>query len=182
MTLLDTGDECEIDDTVCCNTLYDIAEHILDTVHTAILVCTPTPPGCAPLLKYVTLGDGDDMIVDALTVAYQGIGTIEDVQATVTVYSVDYKVLLRESGWPTATVDGTVIRPPDPAIQNALARQVYSHMETMMRKLRWMAQAGHRRMAPVGTSYVRARLSNMTPLPPQAGVVGADITVTVEFG
>ena len=87
-------------------------------VFDALKACCET--GCAGLSVYVAMGPGDDGIKDALTVnptlVTASAGTRPGAPG---LYRASFDVRLRESGWPTAYVDGTVIQLPEPALQAA---------------------------------------------------------------
>lgn len=172
----------------CCTNLHDFAGHILAQAHAAVNACLTEE--CAAIVAYVTLGDGDDGIVDALTVAFTGLSAKPPNRpGQPWVSAANFTVRLRETGWPVVQGEGDQIVFPDPVKQNAAARHVLARLEAIHRKLVWLARPGHPsvataergRMAPNNVPYTAAKVGNMTPLAPRAGVVGGTITVSIEF-
>lgn len=170
---------CEPADA-CCVSLYDIASHLLAEVYDALITCYPSPDACAPLAAYVTLGLGDDGIVDALTVASQGIvAAPSNRPGSVSLWRAHFAVILRESGWPTAKVEGEQIVFPAPDLQAAAATHVYSMGEAMHRKLVYLYNT--KSLAPADVVCVNGTLGQMIPLAPRGGVVGWQVPVTVDL-
>ena len=185
--MLPNGD-CVISEEVCCTTLYDVAQHILASLYEAMLDCFQ-PTACNPggLLAYVTMGEGDDLVLDALTVS---IGEIRPSARTVQGtqmspfgnYQATINVRLLEAGWPTAYEEDGEIYVPDPVIQNAIARHSYAHGERMYRKLSYMASHGE--CVPPGTACVSAVVNSLQPMNPSGGSVGwfTSVTLTLPWG
>lgn len=173
----------------CCTNLFDYADHILDQALAAYNECRTEE--CPAIVAYVTLGRGDDGIVDALTVAFTGV-VPKPVQAngTVWVNEATFVLRLRETGWPVVSDEGGVITFPDPVVQNNLARHVYGRLERILRRMVWLARPGfgsvataeRGRMAPDGVPYLKASVSGISPLDPQGGVIGGFMTITITFG
>ena len=176
--------DCTVSDAVCCVSLYDIADHILTGVWTSLLACyEPLPVVGYQLLAYVTMGDGDDGIVDALQVSVGNVlpspGSQKTGQLTpVAAFDAIFRVRLVESGWPMVHEDNGQIFQPESAQQNALARHSYAHGERMYRKLAAMTAAGDL-TPPSVTGCSKGVLSALVPIPPQGGVVGWSTTVTM---
>lgn len=181
--------DCDIPDNACCTTLFDIADHLRLKIYNALLPCY-SESDCgpsAPPISYVTLGNGDDAIMDALTVAIESvapsgnsIGGKGGAQVLAAAQRVVYTIRLRESGWPTATVVGEEILPPDPTAQHLLARHAYAHGEKMYRALHGLYV--NRELVPVGMpSPGFVQMSTLRPLLPTAGVVGFVTGVTMDL-
>jgi hypothetical protein len=159
---------------VCCTSLYDIANHILAGVYEALLPCYSESFCNTGLLAYVTMGTGDDLVFDALTVSLGEVKTTARSvqngikQSPVASYTAEFNVRLIESGWPMAHEEGNQLLVPDPVLQNALARHSYAHGERMYRRLSYMASHGD-----VGTSACSAAMvTPLIPLAPLGGTVG----------
>ncbi len=177
-----------LSDTVCCTTLFDVANYILNTVYDGLISCiAPDCAGGTPTLhKYVTMGNGDDAIVDSLTVAFQGsIVTGKSIDGAgntlpVNAWKGAFEVRLRESGWPVVSTAGDQITPPDPAMQHAMARHALGHGEKMFRLLRNMVNT--KKLTP--STYAQptvATLDGLRTLNPLGGVIGFVATVNLEL-
>lgn len=174
--------DCDIPTEVCCSIFFDIASHLLVNVFNALDECYGADSGCKPVTPYVTMGDGDDGYVDALTVE---IGDVRPASVDangrtplVAVYRADYNLRLKESGWPMATTAGHQIILPDAEKQNAIARHAYGHGERMWRKVVGMHST--RQLVPPGLDYNGAVIGALTKLPPTTGVIGWLMKVTVD--
>jgi hypothetical protein len=161
----------------CCTSIADIAEFLLAEAYDAVSRCLPDD--CDPLQAYLTVGSGDDGIVDAVTVSYNDINRLGSTKGTVAMHRVTFDVRLRESGWPVVKVEGSVIEMPDPVRQNELARHVFAHSEAMYRRLAFLVRNG---LARCGTAVGcrNAEIGRLNPLSPQAGVVGCSVSITVD--
>lgn len=182
--MLPTG-ECVASQDVCCTSLYDVANHILAGVYESLLECfQPSFCNGNGLLAYVTMGNGDDLVLDGLSVAVNDVrpsdGSIRYSQTSPMVtYMATFNVRLLESGWPMAYEDNGEIFVPDPVDQNALARHAYGHGERMYRKLAYMASHGD--LAPAGTPCSKAILMPLTPLNPSGGSIGWTTSVLMQL-
>lgn len=157
-----------------------MANHLLTEVYDALVECYPNPDICAPLAAYVTLGQGNDGIPDALTVSATTFNTSAASRpGSFGLWRVDFAVILRESGWPIAHVEGDAIVLPSPTLQAAASAHVYAMGEAMHRKLSQMYIG--RSLAPAGAACTNASLGAMFPLPPQGGVVGWQASVTADL-
>lgn len=164
---------------LCCTDLADIAAHLLSEVYDALLECR-TPECNEEVVAYVTMGNGDDGIVDSLTVAVLSASPSgANRPGTFGLHRAEFDVRLRESGWPTASVEGSVITMPDPAVQASAARYMLSRGEAMHRKLAAMTTS--RGLVPAGIRCSNGTLGRLTPLNPQGGVAGWSISVTVDL-
>lgn len=174
---------CDSGSEACCVSLYDVAAHLLTECYEAINECYPAADCCEALSAYVTMGRGDDGVVDSLVVAFGNIRT--DPGSTPGVgfatHTAQFDIILRESGWPTVALDaeGAIVLPA-PAEQHAAARHAYSHAEAMYRRLAYLQNT--RGLTPPGTPCTRQSLGTMTPLNPQGGVVGWQVPVFVQMG
>jgi hypothetical protein len=164
----------------CCVSLHDIAAHLLSEVYDAVLGCYPGPDCCEPLAAYVTTGSGDDGITDSLTVA---VGQISASQNTkpggLGLWKGAFTVRLVESGWPVGHVEGNTIVMPPPDEQARAARHVLSMGEAIHRRL--AALQTQRGLTPPGVRCSNAVVGTMIALPPQGGVVGWVVQVTVDL-
>lgn len=180
--------DCVISEEVCCTSLYDIAQHILASLYEAMLECYhPTPCDPGTLLAYVTMGEGDDLVLDALTVSIEEIRpSVNTVAGSRTSpfgnYQATLKIRLLESGWPMAYEENGEIFVPDPAVQNSISRHSYAHGERMYRKLSYMASHGE--CVPAGTACVNAVVNSLQPMAPSGGSVGwvTSVTLTLPWG
>lgn len=178
---------CDIPTDVCCTSLYDSAYHLLTELYDDLSHCYPPDPcGNGPLLAYVTHGYGDDGIRDALTVAILGVSTTAKSQdgqgRTIPLAAMrgDFEVRLRESGWPMVKRENDVITPPDPALQNELAKHSYAHGEKLYRKMRGLIFS--RMTTPASEpQFSFSQLGPLIPLTPLGGVVGWTFRIQVDL-
>lgn len=173
---------CTLEDSVCCTSVFDVAAHILAGATDALLACMDED--CrSRLAQYVTLGNGDDAVMDGISVIVRGITpsarTGQRQSMGVGLYTVAYEVRLLESGWPMAQVSGTQIIPPQPEEQMAIARYVYAHGEALYRKLINMTATGT--MAAGGSKCMNVSLSALQSIPPAGGTVGWSVTVNADM-
>lgn len=167
---------CDLPDP-CCTDLYDIAAHLLAHAFDALQACCSE--GCGELAAYVTLGNGDDAIQDALTVQYTTMSTSPNSVASISLYRAQYNVILRESGWPTARAEGETIVMPQPGEQASAARYMYARGEALHRRLAYLQST--KRLTPTSTTCVAATVGTMTPLNPLGGVAGWLVPVVVDL-
>lgn len=169
---------CE-DSDPCCDSLHNIALHLLSEVYEAVLACYPTGC-CEPLAAYVTLGRGDDGLTDALTVSA---GTVSPSLGTqpgsLGLWRATFTVMLRESGWPTARVEGDAIVLPSAAEQSVASRHVFSMGEAIHRRLAYLSSV--RGLVPSGVRCSNASIGPMVPVAPQGGVTGWQVDVIVDL-
>lgn len=172
---------CDADMDACCVDLGDIAAHILDRVYAAVAACYDDE--CLKPAPYLTMGNGDDGVGDALTVSFSAAELSPDsvrngAALRLPMVVARFVVRLHESGWPTATTAGDVVRPPDPADQNRAAQQAYAHGEKMYRTL--LGMNARREMLPASVKGCGpASVGPLTPVPPRGGVVGWTVTVQI---
>lgn len=180
------GPDCGANEDVCCNVLYDVAYHILVSVHDSLVACFPQD-GCSTIpVAYVTMGGGDDGVRDALTVAIiEAVPSPKSLDPNgrmvgIPLYRCAYEVRLKESGWPMVERNENSISPPDPVRQNSQARHAFSHGERIYRKLNNMLIT--KTMTPSTVAqYSTVQLGRLTPLRPLGGVVGWVIPVSVDL-
>lgn len=175
--------DCLTSDEVCCTTLYDIANNILAGLYEAMLECyQPTFCNAGGIIAYVTMGAGDDLVLDALSVSIGSV-RISDGTANRNGMSpfksllVEFEVRLIESGWPMVYEEGGEIFIPDPVEQNAIARHSYAHGERMYRKLLHMATSNG--LVPQGSACTSAVVNPLIPMKPAGGTVGWQTSVTM---
>lgn len=150
--------------------------HLLDRSYDALqqavhAKCCETP------IAYLSQGEGDDGIVDALTVVLKTI-TPEPGQAGQMFRNrAVFDVRLREAGWPMVSTDNTSIDMPDPKVQHALAGHAWAHAEAVYRRLVYLAQ--QRELQPRGMRVMDGVVGTMRMLSPQGGVVGMVVPVTI---
>lgn len=162
----------------CCTDLYEIAAYLLAAVFDALKACCTE--GCDDLPAYVTLGNGDDGVKDALTVQFTTVNPSPNTRpGTFGLWRASFQIILRESGWPTARVEGETIVLPQPSEQAAAARYMYARGEAMHRKLTYMQAA--RMLVPTGTACNSAAVGTMNPLNPLGGVAGWTVPVVVDL-
>lgn len=173
---LPNGD-CSTPGDACCRSYFDIADRLLAQGMDALRECQTCD--CDGLTAYVTIGSGDDAIVDALTVALDGVALAPSVRSGgAQVTRVSFVVRLRETGWPVAVSDGERIIPPDPNAQHAAALHLYAHCEALWRRLTHLQAS--RALLPDGVRG-QCSVAPMAMLNPTAGVVGCAITVTADI-
>lgn len=177
--------ECDVSDDVCCGSLFAQADHLRSSVYTALLECFDADCPSPPLTTYVTMGQGDDGVVDSLAVAFTGTLMSEgSTQAggkliMLPLVRAQFDVRLRESGWPTVHREGGVMHAPDPARQHALARHAFAHGERMYLKL--LSMHANRTLVAPSIKRCSASLSNLLPLPPLGGTIGFYVVVTADM-
>lgn len=163
----------------CCESLYAVANHLLTEVYDALLTCYPTE-NCEPLAAYVTLGLGNDGIPDALTVAATAIDPSPSSRPGIFgIWRANFAIILKESGWPTAHVEGNEIILPSPVLQAAASSHVYAMGEAMHRKLANLFAT--KSLTPSGSGCTNATFNSMFPLTPQGGIVGWQASVTTDL-
>lgn len=173
-------DACGEGFDACCTALYDIANHLLSEVFDALIVCYPPAPCADPLRAYVTVGAGDDGQVDTVTVAINTVTpTSTSLPGNFGLFQAVFDVRLRESGWPTAYVEGDTIVLPTPEEQVAAARHLYAHGEAIHRRLSKLQT--NRRLVPPSVRCTNATIGTMIASSPEGGVVGWSVPVTVDL-
>lgn len=173
---------CDSGSEARCVSLYDIAAHLVTHSYEAIMEVYPSADCCEALSAYVTMGRGDDGVVDSVIVALADVrmdaASVPGVFAT---HTAQFNVILRESGWPTIYLDADgAIALPAPAEQNAAARHSYSHAEAMYRRLAYLQNT--RSLTPDGMPCTRQTIGVLTPLNPSGGVVGWQVPVFIQLG
>jgi hypothetical protein len=164
----------------CCVSLHDIAAHLLAEVYDAVSGCYPGPDCCEPLAAYVTLGSGDDGIIDSLTVAIGGISPSGETRpGGLGLWRATFNVRLSESGWPTGRTEGGAITMPQPTEQATAVRHVLSMGEAIHRRLSTLQT--RRGLTPPGVRCSNASIGTMQPILPLGGVVGWLCPVTIDL-
>lgn len=160
-----------------CASLYQLGDWYLANALDSLKVVRGDAGGCCDeLIGYLTLGDGDDGITDAVTVAFRTITPSADQRGTIANVA-RFDVRLRESGWPMVNTDGGTVNMPDPVRQNALAGFVWAELEVMHRRFQQL-QARHQ-LQPVGFRVVHGVLSPFRALNPSGGVVGGVVSLDI---
>lgn len=169
---------CGLTPEPCCVSLSDIANHLLSETFDALGQCGED--ACEGILAYVTMGNGDDGVVDSLTVAFISTTASANTRAgQLGLYRATFDVRLRESGWPTAVVEGKQIALPDPAVQAVAARYMLSRGEAIHRRLASLSTS--RGLVPAGVRCSNGSVGALSPLAPQGGVVGWTMQVTIDL-
>lgn len=174
---------CDPPDEVCCSDLISIAEHLRDELVEALNACIDDE--CNLIVGYATMGQGDDGVVNALTVEFDGAeptagSASGNTQLPIVIARSTFTVRLRESGWPTVTQEGSAAVPPQPSRQHVAAYHAFAHGELMYRTL--LSMKASRSIVP---STVRGCLNvvigPLQPLRPSGGVVGFTARVSVDL-
>ena len=181
--MLPTG--CTPSTETCCTDAFAIADHLLTSVFDALNGCITEACGGA-LVAYVTLGQGDDAIPNALTVELDGSqptpGSVTNsgMAMPIVIARTQFTVRLRESGWLMAVAANNGIHPPDPVEQHNAARHAYSHGELMYRQL--LSMRANRSLVPTTVhGCLNAVVGPLVPMRPLAGVIGFSATVSVDL-
>jgi hypothetical protein len=159
--------------------MHDIAYHLLTEVYDALTECYPSD--CVtPLRAYVTFGDNDDGVVDALTVSAGSITSSANSRpGGYGLYRMTYNIKLIESGWPTARIEGETIIPPPPEESAAAAKHVFAMGEAMHRRLAYLTT--HKALTPPSVRCSNAAAGTMAPIPPSGGTIGWRVPVLVDL-
>lgn len=166
---------------MCCTSLFDVAENILEIAHTAVVGCTVVDCDLPGLAGYVSMGTQIyDPLADYLVVS---IGQVFPAPVNTTggimhlpLYRVNYQVKLLETGWPMPTGSGEEIIPPPPDLVHHVTRHAYAHGEAMYRAL---ANALVRKELNPGCRDCFQAISPLTPVEPSGGTVGWVTTLTL---
>lgn len=163
-----------------CNTVYAYANHLLCAARDALGSCFRGGSCRDHIRSYLSMGAGDDGIPDSLIVVTQPmVATSSTATIGPSLYQLPFDVRLRESGYPIsqAVNGGNSISYPDPDLQHYATMQSMAHGEAIHRRLSAMKSAGA--LSPDGYRCTRGLVGQMVPLPPQGGVVGWSIIVTL---
>ena len=162
----------------CCVNLSDIANHLLNETWNALDECGED--ACKDILAYVTMGAGDDGVVDALTVSFLSTSPTGSLLPGVpNLYRASFNVRLVESGWPMAFAQDGVIVLPDPAAQAAAARYMLGRGEAIHRRLAYLSSS--RGLTPSSVRCSNGTVGALSPLAPLGGVVGWIMQVTLDL-
>lgn len=173
-----TSNTCTPIDDQRCTSLASISQWLLAKTYEAVSSCFNG--GCdGEITAYITTGQGDDGVVDALTVALLQIDVSPlTVDKGVSKFNATFEVRLRESGWPVVHESDGQVTPPAPAEQAAAVSQLLAHGEAIHRRLSAMKSSGT--LVPPGQSCLSAQLGALLPVFPQGGVAGWSILVVIQ--
>lgn len=162
-----------------CSALWLISNHLLCSVFEAVGSCFI--PGCdTGVAAFVTTGQGDDGVIDKLTVSLLQIDpSVLTTSVGPGLYRATWIVRLHESGWPVAGVDGDRIIPPPPAEQERAVQQLLAHGEAIHRRLAHLRAS--KQMTPSGMNCLNSLVGQLTPVFPAGGVAGWEIQVTIDL-
>lgn len=174
---------CDAGTELCCIDLHTIATHILTLIGDALDGCLENTH-CSPIGRYVTAGDGDDGIPDALTVSMVDVAPSNPSSpqghlVRLPLVQSRFQVRLIESGWPVVQTSGQTIVPPQPAAQNEAARQWLAHGELIYRTI-LAARSGHR-LLPGNLRTTPVGLGPLTPIRPKGGLAGWTVALAVDI-
>lgn len=177
--------DCVPDEGVCCVEMFGVAHNVLVAVYDDLRNCYPQST-TDPLVAYVTMGAGDDGVLDSLTVAVTGVrpstgSSVNGTQRGPLLIRGSFDVRLRESGWPMVRVDGSTVTLPDPVKQNEAARQSFAHGERMYRKLLRMRALGEFAGDISTLRGAHVEVGQLSPLNPLGGSVGWLVPFTIDL-
>ena len=185
----------DIPTNVCCDTTWLIGERIREVAFAAVCSCIDASCQSNPMRSWQTEGSQSGSIKgDSLVVSY-----IRSTLATVSrsrtgastplvVTRAEFRVELRENGWPMIREESSVqgVKLPDPQVVHALARHARSHAEKMWRALNAGASATSPalQLFPASTNpHILNRgvaIGDLVARGPSGPQVTYDITVTVD--
>lgn len=170
---------CTPCDEQFCNDLHRIAQHLLEKSYEALSSCFLN--GCdGQVVAYVTSGQGDDGVMDQLTVSMLSINpSLLTTAVGPGLYRALFEVRLHESGWPTARNEGGVIIPPQPEEQANAIGQLMAHGEALHRRLAYLKAT--KTITPAGMFCLQCTIGEMTPVFPQGGVAGWVVLITLDL-
>lgn len=173
------ADSCLPVDDQSCNWLARISQHLLEQTYSAISGCFNG--GCeGEVTAYITTGQGDDGVMDALTVALLAIDpSALTISKGPSLWRATFDVRLRESGWPVVRVADGVIVPPPPEEQAMAVSQLLAHGEAIHRRLSSLKASSS--LTPPGMTCSQATIGSLTPIFPQGGVAGWTVLVTIDL-
>lgn len=165
---------------VCCDSLFAIAENILEIAHTAVVGCSVTDCELPGLAGYVSMGTQiNDPLADYLVVSVGQVFPAPANNSTgvmhLPLYRVSFQVKLLETGWPMPTGDGEEIIPPPPDLVHNVTRHAYAHGEIMYRAL---ANALARKQLVPDCHDCYQAITPLTPVEPSGGTTGWLCTIT----
>lgn len=165
---------------VCCTSLYDVAENLLEIAHTAVVGCSFVECALPELVGYVSMGQRiEDPQADYLVVSLQSINPTQGDRAgnmQLPLYRATFQVKLLETGWPMPHGDDEMIVIPTPELVTNVARHAYAHGEAMYRAL---ANALARKELNPTCNDCYQSISPLTPIEPSGGTTGWVMTVTL---
>lgn len=178
--MLPAVDTCDIPDDVDCDTLWTLAEAILDIVHEA-LVAGQTDQ--CDIDKFVSIAepvfgsDGNYASVWLRDVAWSQPAGGAGARMLLPRPRPQYGIKIMETGWPIIAATGGPVQLPEPARMHALAKHSMSHMEMVVRRVNNALRA-HTFAAEYGTTF--QSIGSVRHTPRQGGTVGWIFDVTLE--
>lgn len=178
--MLPSEPTCDITDEVCCDSFFELADALLEVVHTAMLDCYD---GECEIASFVSVGEpvftagGDYVSVWVSSVDWTGLpdgrgGTAHRSRPRVT-----FGVKVMESGWPTLETAGGPIQVPEPDRMHLLAKHSMAHIELVVRRVNTSVR-DHSWELTYGSTY--QGLGPVRPTQRTSGLVGWTFTVTME--
>ena len=165
-----------------CSVLWQIADYLLCKTYEAVGSCFAGACCDGQISAYVTTGQGDDGIVDQLTVSLLQIDpSVLTASIGPGLYRATFLVRLHESGWPTARVDGDTVIPPAPEEQARAIQQLMAHGEAMHRRLTHLRASGQILPPGMNPPRLNSAIGQLAPVFPQGGVAGWTILVTIDL-
>jgi len=178
----------------CCNSFWLIGERIRTVTLNGILACMD--PSCADrkFRSWSTIGRVLDPLGESLVVSFQraslttGSRNVNQATRPIVITRAEYRVELRENGWPTQKVDRSTesILAPDWKMQHALTVHALSHAEKMWRTLVNAAATTVQTASlfpQASNPHIRPRgvvVDPLEPLPPHGDQIGFGFIVRVD--
>lgn len=137
---LPTIEECQLEPDPCCQSIWRIADGLLQHVYADLIACLPTPAGCdAPVLDgfvshgppAVTTGDYLAVWVAGIQPDFRSLSPAGSIIGPAQMRAT-WNVRLLEEGYPSIE-GGTTITEPTVQYLNAVNRHLYGHGEVMLR-------------------------------------------------
>jgi hypothetical protein len=172
---------------VCCASLYEVADLILEICHTAVVGCSSCDCELPGLVGYVSMGrqiedPAADYLAVTLTSVFAAPSSADDTgNMQLPIFRANFQVKLLETGWPMPYGDGEEINIPEPELVQNAARHAYAHGEAMYRAA---ANALMRRELNPGCRDCYQRIEPLTPVEPSGGTTGwqFNLIVGTNFG
>lgn len=167
---------------VCCTSLFDVADNILQIAHCAVVGCSVVDCDLDDIVGYVSMGEriedpASDFLVVSLASVFPSPGSADAVgNMQNPVYRARFQVKLSETGWPMPTGDEDEIIPPEAALIHNVSRHAYAHGEAMYRAL---ANALARKTLNVGCNDCFQSIESLRPSEPSGGTTGWVTYVTL---
>lgn len=167
---------------VCCTSLFDVADHILQIAFCAVAGCSVVECDLEEIVGYVSMGEriedpASDFLVVSLSSVSPSPGSADQVgNMQNPTYRARFQVKLSETGWPMPTGDEDEIIPPLPSLMQNASRHAYAHGEAMYRAL---ANALARKTLNVSCADCYQQIEPLRPVEPSGGTVGWVTYVTL---